>query len=144
MTTSVASTRYLDEPVVAIKNLIGGLFAAGTFIVRVDNGSDNAYSFSNNTWTVYDKRGTRYLYGSSDSGRQYDTSTGTSTNTYKWYLQEFVTPTATTSSTPIPATAIKSTQARSSTRAMASPTGQRPSASPPRRALRAHQLRARL
>ena len=33
-------------------------------------------------------RGTRYLYGSSDSGRQYDTSTGTSTNTYKWYLQE--------------------------------------------------------
>ena len=28
------------------------------------------------------------MYGSSDSGRQYDTSTGTSTNTYKWYLQE--------------------------------------------------------
>ena len=57
-------------------------------MARVDNGSNNAYTFANNTWTVYDKNGTRYLYGSSDSGRQYDTSTGTSTNTYKWYLQE--------------------------------------------------------
>ena len=37
---------------------------------------------------MYDKRGTRYTFGASDSGRQYDTSTGTSTNTYKWYLQE--------------------------------------------------------
>jgi hypothetical protein len=88
MTTSVASTRYLDEPVVAVKQFAGGALAAGTYTARVDSGSDNAYSFANNTWTVYDKRGTRYLYGSSDSGRQYDTGTGTSTNTYKWYLQE--------------------------------------------------------
>ena len=37
---------------------------------------------------MYDKRGTRYMFGSNDTGRQYDTSTGTSTNTYKWYLQD--------------------------------------------------------
>ena len=62
--------------------------ASNTYAARVDSGTKNSYSFANNTWTVYDKRGTRYLYGSSDSGRQYDTSTGTSTHTYKWSLQE--------------------------------------------------------
>lgn len=57
---------------------------------KVDDGSFNAYSYSTstNTWTVYDKRGTKYSYGSSDSGRMYDTTTGVSTNTYRWYLQE--------------------------------------------------------
>jgi hypothetical protein len=38
--------------------------------------------------SCYDKNGTRYLYGSDDTGRQYDTGVGTSTNTYKWMLQE--------------------------------------------------------
>ena len=78
-----------DEVMVALKAATVATSATSTqYFARVDNGSDNSYSFQNNTWTVYDKRGTRYLYGSSDSGRQYDTSTGTSTNTYKWYLQE--------------------------------------------------------
>jgi hypothetical protein len=58
------------------------------YMARVDNGSFNAYTFAGNTWTVYDESGTRYLYGSDDSGRQYDTGTGTSTQTYMWYLQE--------------------------------------------------------
>ena len=40
------------------------------------------------SWTMYDKHGMRYTFGTSDSGRQYDTNTGTSTNTLKWYLQE--------------------------------------------------------
>jgi hypothetical protein len=55
---------------------------------RVDTGSHLLYTIANNTWTVYDKNGTKYTYGSDDSGRMYDTSTGTSTNTYKWMLQE--------------------------------------------------------
>jgi hypothetical protein len=61
-----------------------------TYRARIDGGSHNSYSFatSSNTWTVYDKNGTRYLYGSSDSGRQYDINASTSTNTYKWMLQE--------------------------------------------------------
>ena len=64
--------------------------SAGTYLARVDDGSFRQYSYatSTNTWTVYDKKGTRYLYGASDNSRQYDTTTGTSTNTYKWYLQE--------------------------------------------------------
>lgn len=57
------------------------------YLPRVDTSGQNTYSYSGNTWTVYDKKGTRYTFGSSDSGRQYDTAT-TSTNTYKWMLQE--------------------------------------------------------
>jgi hypothetical protein len=59
-----------------------------TYRAKVDDGSFNAYSFTGNSWTVYDKKGTRYLYGSDDSGRMYDTTTGTSSKTYKWVLQE--------------------------------------------------------
>ncbi len=73
-----------DLAVVAVKGAPIILYASSTpFVARIDNGSANTYSFANNTWIVYDKHGTRYLYGSSDSGRQYDTDTGTSTNTYK-------------------------------------------------------------
>lgn len=58
-----------------------------THRARVDNGAFNAYSYSGNSWTMYDKKGTRYQFGSSDTGRQYDTAT-TSSKTYRWYLQE--------------------------------------------------------
>lgn len=60
------------------------------YSARVADGSSNAYSYSSstNTWIVYDKKGTKYIYGSDDGGRMYDTSTGTSTKTYRWYLQE--------------------------------------------------------
>jgi hypothetical protein len=61
-----------------------------TYRPRVSDGPSNSYSYSTstNTWTAYDKNGTRYLYGSDDSGRMYDVGTGTSTKTYKWVLQE--------------------------------------------------------
>jgi hypothetical protein len=61
-----------------------------TFLARIDDGSSRQYTYSTstNSWVMYDKRGTRYTFGSNDTGRQYDTSTGTSTNTYKWYLQD--------------------------------------------------------
>ena len=57
---------------------------------RIDDGSSRQYTYSTstNSWIMYDKHGTRYTFGTSDSGRQYDTNSGTSTNTYKWYLQE--------------------------------------------------------
>ncbi|MEK7063779.1 MAG: SpvB/TcaC N-terminal domain-containing protein, partial [Patescibacteria group bacterium] len=58
-----------------------------THRARVDTGAYNAYTYLNNTWVVYDKKGTKYTFGSADSGRQYDTAT-TSTRTYKWTLQE--------------------------------------------------------
>jgi hypothetical protein len=88
MTINTSASQQMDEPVVAIKANNSSSVLGGTFVARVDSGSANSYTFVNNTWTVYDKKGTRYLYGSSDSGRQYDTNAGTSTNTYKWYLQE--------------------------------------------------------
>ena len=51
---------------------------------KIDNGDFTSYSFANNTWTVYDKHGTRYLYGASDQSRQF----GSSTTTFKWMLEE--------------------------------------------------------
>src|SRR5262249_30313422 len=61
-----------------------------SYRAKVDDGSFNSYTFSTttNTWTVYDKKGMKYTYGSDDSGRMYDTNTGTSTNTYRGMLQE--------------------------------------------------------
>jgi RHS repeat-associated protein len=60
------------------------------YMAKVDEGPYNSYSFSTttNTWTMYDKKGTKYTFGSADSGRMYDTGTGSSTNTYRWMLQE--------------------------------------------------------
>jgi hypothetical protein len=58
------------------------------YMAKVDDGSYNAYSYSGNTWVMYDKKGTKYTFGSDDSGRMYDTNTGTSTQTYRWYLEE--------------------------------------------------------
>ena len=89
MTINTSVSQQMDEPVVAIKQFTGGTsLSTNTFKARVDDGTSLAYTFANNTWTAYDKSGNRYLFGSDDSGRQYDTSSGTSTNTYKWMLQE--------------------------------------------------------
>jgi hypothetical protein len=89
MTINVSASQQMDEPVVAIKQFTGGVdLSANAYKARVDDGTSLAYTFANNTWTAYDKSGNRYLFGSDDSGRQFDTSSGTSTNTYKWMLQE--------------------------------------------------------
>jgi hypothetical protein len=53
----------LDLAVIGVKPAIVLITPASTYYAaRVDNGSNNSYSFVNNTWTVYDKHGTRYLY----------------------------------------------------------------------------------
>ncbi|MBI5470020.1 hypothetical protein HY968_01725 [Candidatus Kaiserbacteria bacterium] len=57
-----------------------------TFNAKVDTGSFNSYSFSGNIWTVYDKNGTRYLFGSTSQAQQSDS--GSPTNVYKWMLEE--------------------------------------------------------
>ena len=54
---------------------------------RTDTGEYLTYVYADNTWTVYDKKGTRYIFGATNGGRQYDTDVGSS-NTYKWALQE--------------------------------------------------------
>jgi hypothetical protein len=87
MKTNWSTTNGTDEEIIAVKYL-APISTSTSFRAKVDTGSHLSYTFSNNTWTVYDKSGTKYTYGSDDSGRMYDTSTGTSTNTYKWMLQE--------------------------------------------------------
>jgi RHS repeat-associated protein len=57
-----------------------------TFGAKVDNGSFNAYSFTNNAWTMYDKNGTRYTFGASDNAQQNDAAS--STKIYTWMLSE--------------------------------------------------------
>ncbi len=57
-----------------------------TFSAKVDGGNFNAYSFTNNVWTMYDKNGTRYLFGASDNSQQ--NASASSTQIYKWMLQE--------------------------------------------------------
>src|SRR5208282_1413862 len=62
-----------------------------TFRPRVDDsGSFDLYSFatSTNTWTVYDKNGTEYLYGASDQSRL--ESTSTPVMVYKWMLEKVI------------------------------------------------------
>ncbi len=80
-TSSATFTSSLDGELVQVSP------TGVTHRARVDTGAYNAYSFSGNTWTMYDKKGTRYLFGSTDEGRQFDTATS-STKTYKWMLQE--------------------------------------------------------
>jgi hypothetical protein len=60
----------------------------GQYAAKIDDGSFNSYTFATTSWTVYDKRGTKYTYGSDDLGRMYDTTNGTSTLTFRWMVQE--------------------------------------------------------
>ena len=89
MTINSTGSCNIDAAMAAIKAVQPTVTATSTiYRAKVDDGSFNSYSFADNTWTVYDKHGTRYTYGSDDTGRMYDTTTGTSINTYRWYLQE--------------------------------------------------------
>jgi RHS repeat-associated protein len=63
-----------------LDNISGSSYGA-----KVENGSFNKYDFSGNTWTVTDKSGTAYTYGSSASTRQDDS---TNTEIYKWMLEK--------------------------------------------------------
>lgn len=54
------------------------------YMARVDTGHATTYSYDSgtDTWTAYDKNGTRYRYGASSQSRQ------SATSTYKWMLEE--------------------------------------------------------
>ncbi len=53
---------------------------------KIDTGAYNSYTLSGNVWTVYDKKGTKYTFGSDSSGRT--ESTSSPTLIYRWMLQE--------------------------------------------------------
>ena len=58
----------------------------GVYYARVDDGSFVKYVCSNNTWTAYDKNGTRYEYGTTTQSRQFDVASSTAIS--RWYLEE--------------------------------------------------------
>jgi RHS repeat-associated protein len=58
---------------------------SGTYIARTENGTFNKYAFSNNQWTMIDKNGTQYLFGSTSDSSQNDPNN--SADTYKWMLK---------------------------------------------------------
>src|SRR5437868_15167762 len=53
---------------------------------RSDGGEMHKYNFSNNTWTVTDKKGVVYKFGSTASEQQTDPLNPS--HVYKWMLQE--------------------------------------------------------
>lgn len=57
-----------------------------TFKSKVDNGDFLSYKLNNNSWIVYDKSGTRYIFGNTAQSRQ-DNSNNTN-RIYKWMLEE--------------------------------------------------------
>ncbi len=60
----------------------------GTYGAKVDTGNFLKYNYSSSTdgWTVTDKNGTIYTFGSTSNTEQRDPND--STKTYKWYLKE--------------------------------------------------------
>ncbi len=61
---------------------------SSTYIARVNDGSFVKYVFSNDTWTAYDKDGTRYEYGTTTQAQQFDAAS--STQIYTWMLEQVV------------------------------------------------------
>ena len=57
-----------------------------SFAPRVENGSFLSYTLSNNIWTVFDKKGTRYSFGTTTASRI--DNVASSSQVYKWYLEE--------------------------------------------------------
>ncbi|MDB5225183.1 MAG: hypothetical protein JWL87_135 [Candidatus Adlerbacteria bacterium] len=77
------------SPVYFSSSMSGELATTSTstlFVARDDDGSNLSYSFSGNAWTVTDKTGKTYLFGTSTSGRQDDP--GNSGRIFKWMLQQ--------------------------------------------------------
>lgn len=62
--------------------------ATTTYGAKVDNGSFMVYEYGSDTWTVTDKNGTVYTFGSATTSRIYDTGTTTANRIFKWLLAE--------------------------------------------------------
>ncbi|MES2436602.1 MAG: RHS repeat-associated core domain-containing protein [Patescibacteria group bacterium] len=61
--------------------------SATTYISKIDNGDFLNYTFQNNIWTVTDKSGNQYTFGSTTAARQ--DNVASSTQVYKWMLEDF-------------------------------------------------------
>ena len=59
---------------------------SGEYRHRFEDSRFIAYTFSNNSWVAYDKKGTRYTFGASTTAQLYATTTPS--NVYRWMLEE--------------------------------------------------------
>ena len=59
-----------------------------TFAPRTENGSFLSYSLTDNVWTVYDKKGTRYSFGTTTSSRM--DNIASTTQAYRLYFQKIL------------------------------------------------------
>lgn len=62
------------------------LVSGSTYAPRVENGDFLKYTFASNTWTVTDKKGTVYTFGSQAATRQ--DNPNDSTQIFKWMLEK--------------------------------------------------------
>jgi RHS repeat-associated protein len=64
--------------------------AISAYAPRIDDGSFHSYAYatSTNSWTMYDKNGTEYLFGVSSQSQQ--SATTSPSNVYKWMLEKIV------------------------------------------------------
>jgi len=62
----------------------------GVFVPRTENGSFLRYVYNNNSWTVTDKKGTQYKFGTSSGSRQYDQNNPA--NIFTWMLEKEIDP----------------------------------------------------
>ncbi|HEX9502888.1 MAG TPA: SpvB/TcaC N-terminal domain-containing protein, partial [Patescibacteria group bacterium] len=76
------ATNYYNSSLTGELNYISGSLYGS----KIDNGEFLNYSLSGSGWVVYDKKGTKYTFGSAASSRQDNPLD--STKIYKWMLQE--------------------------------------------------------
>ncbi len=60
--------------------------STSTYLPKVDTGSYRKYNFSNNVWTITEKDGTKYIFGSTTQSRH--NNPASSTQIYAWNLEE--------------------------------------------------------
>ena len=46
------------------------------------------YELTNNIWTMTDRSGTKYIFGKTDLGRQFDENFSSNSETFQWFLEE--------------------------------------------------------
>src|SRR5205823_29743 len=59
-----------------------------SYAARIDDGSSRSYTYSSstNSWIMYDKKGTQYLFGTTTQSQQ--SATTSPSNVYKWMLEK--------------------------------------------------------
>ncbi|MDO8515740.1 MAG: SpvB/TcaC N-terminal domain-containing protein, partial [bacterium] len=80
---SSSTTNYFTS---SLDGQLASTTVQGNFVARTENGSFNKYTLSSttNSWTVTDKNGTQYTFGSVSSSQQNDPNNGV--NVFKWML----------------------------------------------------------